>query len=127
VDVLVAKTVRAARDHKVRTVFLAGGVAANKALRDGLAETMASVLPSVRYVQPQLAFCTDNAAMIAIAAYYNALRRKPDAWETMRVKIGWEIGRTRPIARGDVPVGPRLVPGSPEGHRFQEPGQSGTK
>ncbi len=93
VDVLVTKTVRAARAQKVKTVFLAGGVAANKALRDALANAIASELPSVRYVQPQLAFCTDNAAMIAMAAYYNALRRKPDAWPTMRVKIGWEIGR----------------------------------
>jgi N6-L-threonylcarbamoyladenine synthase len=95
VDVLVTKTVRAAREHDVRTVFLAGGVAANKALRDGLAEAMASALPDVRYIQPQIAFCTDNAAMIAMAGYYNALRRKPDAWAAMRVKIGWEIGRTK--------------------------------
>jgi N6-L-threonylcarbamoyladenine synthase len=60
VDVLVAKTVRAAAEHRVGQVLLAGGVAANGRLRQALID--ASPLP---VVAPALSLCTDNAAMIA--------------------------------------------------------------
>ncbi|MDI3339572.1 MAG: tRNA (adenosine(37)-N6)-threonylcarbamoyltransferase complex transferase subunit TsaD [Sphaerobacter sp.] len=65
VDVLAEKTIRAARATGAATVLLAGGVAANKLLRRRL--TGALGIP-VRYPPPVL--CTDNAAMIAGAAYY---------------------------------------------------------
>jgi len=64
-DVLVSKTVAAARDHKVKQILLAGGVAANRRLRQWLVE--ASPIP-VRI--PALSLCTDNAAMIAACGYY---------------------------------------------------------
>lgn len=65
VEVLVEKTARAARDYRVAMVLLAGGVAANALLRRRLTE---AVSVPVRYPPPVL--CTDNAAMIAGAAYY---------------------------------------------------------
>ncbi len=72
IDVQVAKAVRAVRECGVRTFCLAGGVAANEALRDALTAAFGplGVLVSV----PPLTFCTDNAAMIAAAAHYR-LRR----------------------------------------------------
>ncbi len=65
VDVLVSKTVRAAEEFDARTVLLAGGVAANGALRDTLIAR--SPVP-VRY--PPIRLCTDNAAMVGAAAYF---------------------------------------------------------
>lgn len=65
VDALVDKTVRAAREYKVTEILLAGGVSANQALRREMKAR--SELP-VRY--PPLSLCTDNAAMIAAAAYH---------------------------------------------------------
>ena len=69
VDVLATKTVRAAQDLGVRQVLLAGGVAANKPLRERLRAELAPLDIELSY--PPIAFCTDNAAMIASAAYFH--------------------------------------------------------
>lgn len=66
IDVLVTKTVKAARAYGVRQVLLAGGVAANRGLRMELERKMAA-LEGVELVIPPLSLCTDNAAMIAAA------------------------------------------------------------
>ena len=66
VDVLSEKTARAAQEFGVRTVIVAGGVAANGALR---AELQARCAVPVRW--PPISLCTDNAAMIGAAAFYH--------------------------------------------------------
>lgn len=65
VEILVEKTARAAQAHGATEVFLAGGVSANQRLRQAMKKQ--TELP-VRY--PPLNLCTDNAAMIAAAAYH---------------------------------------------------------
>lgn len=66
VDVLVTKTVRAAQVFKAKEILVAGGVSANKALRDAfLAQKEFTV-----HIPP-LYLCTDNAAMIAAAGYFH--------------------------------------------------------
>jgi N6-L-threonylcarbamoyladenine synthase len=65
VDVLVAKTVAAARERRVKQILLAGGVASNELLRNWLVTH--SPLP---VLVPQPILCTDNAAMIAACGYY---------------------------------------------------------
>ncbi|HXW77741.1 MAG TPA: tRNA (adenosine(37)-N6)-threonylcarbamoyltransferase complex transferase subunit TsaD [Candidatus Eremiobacteraceae bacterium] len=79
VDALCAKTLRAARELGVQTVALAGGVAANSALRARLREDGARA--GLRVLVPPAAYCTDNAAMIAAAAFYRgaASRVAPEA------------------------------------------------
>jgi len=72
VDVQVAKTVRAATDHRVAAVVLAGGVAANPALREGLRAALAHA--DVDLVVPPIGLCTDNASMIAAAAHDHVAR-----------------------------------------------------
>lgn len=69
VDVLVQKALRAIDQTGVKTLLLAGGVAANQLLRQTLDQTLAQ--RSVRLVFPPPLFCTDNGAMIAVAGYYH--------------------------------------------------------
>ena len=73
VDVLVEKTARAAEEHEVTAVHIAGGVSANRALRREMA---AALEIPVRY--PPLILCTDNAAMIAAAAHQHFIRGERD-------------------------------------------------
>lgn len=65
IDVLTEKTYRAAKDHQVKQVIIAGGVAANKGLRASLEEKFKE--ESIRLSIPPLWLCTDNAAMIGAA------------------------------------------------------------
>lgn len=66
VDVLITKTVRAAKDHQVSSILLGGGVVANLRLRAKLRE----MWPGELFI-PEIKLSTDNAAMIAAAAFYN--------------------------------------------------------
>lgn len=65
VEVLTAKTLRAAKEFNVIQVIAAGGVSANKGLRKSLEETFAN--EGIPFYVPPLPLCTDNAAMIAAA------------------------------------------------------------
>ena len=71
-DVLVEKTVRAAVEHGVDTILLAGGVAANGTLRQQLQK--AAEVHQIQVHYPPVSFCTDNAAMIGAAAHYKAVK-----------------------------------------------------
>jgi N6-L-threonylcarbamoyladenine synthase len=66
VDVLVAKSLRALKETGLRRLVIAGGVGANRMLRQRLDAGCRSVGARVHY--PPLALCTDNGAMIALAA-----------------------------------------------------------
>lgn len=63
VDMLVDKTVKAAREHNLKEIVLAGGVAANSRLRQKMKET--AEVYGIKVFCPSIRFCTDNAAMIA--------------------------------------------------------------
>lgn len=72
IDVLVGKTMRAAKEYEVNQLILAGGVAANKGLRSTLKEAVATELPDVDFVIPPFKLCGDNAAMIGAAGFIEA-------------------------------------------------------
>ncbi|MDN6161555.1 MAG: tRNA (adenosine(37)-N6)-threonylcarbamoyltransferase complex transferase subunit TsaD [Atopostipes sp.] len=78
IDVLVDKTIRAAKEYDVKEIILAGGVAANSGLRRNLSEAVADELENTSLKIPPLSLCGDNAAMIGAAAF---LEDKRD-WET---------------------------------------------
>ncbi len=69
VEVLVDKTIRAAKEYEVKEIILAGGVAANSGLRSALSEAVESELDDVSLAIPPLSLCGDNAAMIGAAAF----------------------------------------------------------
>ncbi|MGI6623604.1 MAG: tRNA (adenosine(37)-N6)-threonylcarbamoyltransferase complex transferase subunit TsaD [Clostridiaceae bacterium] len=71
VDVLTDHTIKAAKAEKVKTIALAGGVAANSLLRHQLEKRAKKA--GFECVFPSLVLCTDNAAMIASAGYYSYL------------------------------------------------------
>jgi N6-L-threonylcarbamoyladenine synthase len=73
IEVLVEKTLRAAEEYQVNTILMAGGVAANKALRGLMTEQAAQRGKKLFY--PSVVLCTDNAAMIAGRAYHAFLKR----------------------------------------------------
>lgn len=72
VDVLAVKTRLAAQEYHVKQVVLAGGVAANVSLRTRLERELRPL--NIRLKYPSIEFCTDNAAMIASAAFFHLLR-----------------------------------------------------
>ncbi len=68
VDVLVSHTIEAAKQYGFDKVAMAGGVASNSALRDGM--RLACEKKGMKLYYPSPVLCTDNAVMIGCAAYY---------------------------------------------------------
>ncbi|HZP83464.1 MAG TPA: tRNA (adenosine(37)-N6)-threonylcarbamoyltransferase complex transferase subunit TsaD [Chthonomonadaceae bacterium] len=89
VEVLTEKLRRAARETGIRTVCVAGGVAANRGLKAAL-EAMADA-EGLRLVIPAPIFCTDNAAMIAAAGYFRLQYHAPD-------DLAFDTYATEPLA-----------------------------
>lgn len=72
VEALVIKTLKALKEYGIKTLLLAGGVAANQALRERLAAEAGRCC--FKLFTPQLLYCTDNAAMIAKAGHERLIR-----------------------------------------------------
>ncbi|MDT2572502.1 tRNA (adenosine(37)-N6)-threonylcarbamoyltransferase complex transferase subunit TsaD [Enterococcus raffinosus] len=69
VDVLVTKTIKACKTYPVKQLIVAGGVAANRGLREKMTAMIEAELPEVNLIVPPLRLCGDNAAMIGAAAH----------------------------------------------------------
>lgn len=78
VDVLVDNAIRAAKDYHMDRLAIAGGVASNGALRAAM--EAACEKESIRFYRPSPIFCTDNAAMIGVAAYYEYQKGTRHGW-----------------------------------------------
>lgn len=90
VDVLTEKTSRASQELKVKTVMLAGGVAANQKLRQTL-EARIKKLGQITFLKPNIQFCTDNAVMVALAGYFHALKKDFTPWQKLKADPNWEL------------------------------------
>ncbi|MEF3317237.1 tRNA (adenosine(37)-N6)-threonylcarbamoyltransferase complex transferase subunit TsaD [Peptoniphilus grossensis] len=76
VDVLLEKSFRLAREKKMDKIVLCGGVSANSRIREAFEERGGE--ENIKIFYPELKLCTDNAAMIASAAYYEYMAGKVD-------------------------------------------------
>ncbi len=72
IDALVSKTMLAAKDYHMKQVAIAGGVAANSSLLEAMAEACRK--HGYKFYHPSKILCTDNAAMIGAAAYFEYIK-----------------------------------------------------
>lgn len=79
VDVLVDNAIRAAKDYHMDRLAIAGGVASNGVLRAAM--EAACEKEGIRFYRPSPIFCTDNAAMIGVAAYYEYRKGTRHGWD----------------------------------------------
>lgn len=85
VDVLLTKTLKAAREFDVKEIVVAGGVSANSALREAFLNQQDFPVQI-----PKLSLCTDNAAMVASAGYFHYLQGQNDPLD-MDVNPTWPL------------------------------------
>lgn len=78
-DVLIEHSMMAIDEFQIKKFAIAGGVASNSALRNGMKE--ACIKKGVDFFYPSPIFCTDNAAMIGVAAYYEYMAGRRDGWD----------------------------------------------
>ncbi|MDD5172585.1 MAG: tRNA (adenosine(37)-N6)-threonylcarbamoyltransferase complex transferase subunit TsaD [Patescibacteria group bacterium] len=88
IDVLIYKTIKAVKKHQAKSIFLSGGVAANRELREQLRDSVEKLSPQRNFLVPPNNLCTDNAAMIAAAGVirYGMLSLK----QKKGLKNGWK-------------------------------------
>lgn len=79
VDVLVSNAMQAARDRNIKKFAIAGGVASNSALRASMKQACAE--NGIDFYYPSPILCTDNAAMIGCAAYYEYRKGMRSGWD----------------------------------------------
>ena len=79
VDVLVSRAITAAKEYGYKKLAIAGGVASNSALRAAMKE--ACDKNGITFYHPSPIFCTDNAAMIGAAAYYEYKKGNRSGWD----------------------------------------------
>jgi N6-L-threonylcarbamoyladenine synthase len=98
-DVLIGKTMRAAKIHHPKTILLAGGVSANIQLQQQLAKKIEADLPETKFIFPALDFQLDNAGMIATAAFFRyQVETHPEkllsTWKKMSTKANLKLETT---------------------------------
>lgn len=95
IDVLIEKTIRAAKEYRAKTVILSGGVAANDELRKQFQEKIRDTKYQIRdtnFLVPPKILCTDNAAMISMAGYFKYLYGKPKtSWKNIKADANLRI------------------------------------
>ncbi len=90
IDVLIQKTKKAAQQHGVHAILLSGGVSANAMLREKL-QALCDEL-NMQCVMPELKYTTDNAAMIAAAAYFKYQKEGASDWDSLTMDANLRMG-----------------------------------
>ena len=91
IDVLIGKTIKAAKKYDAKTIMLSGGVSANRELGTQLANSVKNKLKAVNFLIPAPEYTTDNAAMVAAAAAFKIRRQKPTTFSRLRVDSGLQL------------------------------------
>lgn len=79
IDVLVGNAMHAVKEYGLNKFAIAGGVASNGTLREAMREACEE--NEIEFYHPSPIFCTDNAAMIGVAAYYEYLSGTRHGWD----------------------------------------------
>lgn len=93
IDVLVAKTMKAAKEYKPKTIILGGGVSANPKLRQTLQVEITKQFPDTSFQIPELKYAMDNGAMIAVAGYYHAIQKEFTSWKKIKADPNWRLAK----------------------------------
>ena len=93
VDTLVTKSLRALEATGLDALVVSGGVSANRRLRERM--TDAAARRGTRVYYPRLEFCTDNAAMIAVAGHARLVAGERDS-DGIRARAQWPLATLRP-------------------------------
>ncbi len=92
IDVLIKKTIKAAKDYSAKSIILSGGVAANNELRKQLQTAINNQQSIINFFVPLKNLCTDNAAMIAVTAYLKTIGgQAPDNWQKITAQPNLRI------------------------------------
>ncbi|MCB9803143.1 tRNA (adenosine(37)-N6)-threonylcarbamoyltransferase complex transferase subunit TsaD [Candidatus Nomurabacteria bacterium] len=94
VELLVKKTIKAAQEFQVKSIMIAGGVSANQLLREELKKESTKI--SLPLFYPELKYTGDNAAMIAVAAYYGLQNKNK------KILKGEEIFSAKPLSNWQI-------------------------
>lgn len=89
IEVLTQKTIRAAKEYKIKTVILGGGVSANKQLRKTLSKKVSEELKNVEYKVAPVSISGDNALMIALAAFFTGQKKN---WKKAKAEANLQLG-----------------------------------
>ncbi len=90
-DVLIKKTINAAKYYRSHTIILGGGVSANQELRKQLKEKIERDIPDTNYIIPDSSLSTDNALMIAVTGYFH--KNKKASWQKIKVNANLRISK----------------------------------
>jgi len=91
IDVLITKTIKAAKEYRVKTVLLSGGVAANQELRQQITKKIKKELVKAKLYIPSPKLCTDNGAMIAAVAYYKKRPTLKQSWSKVEAQANLKL------------------------------------
>ena len=94
IDVLIKKTIKAAKDYKVKSIILGGGVTANKELRKQFQQRIEKENSRFKLHISSPEYCTDNATMVAATAYFQkTIKGQPlDNWQNIKAQPNLRVG-----------------------------------
>ncbi len=93
IDVLIHKTIKAAKDYGVKSIILGGGVASNNELKKQLAKKIKKEIPNSSFLVPSPDLCTDNAVMIAVTGFFRFLLKNKN-WKKIEANANLRIDKT---------------------------------
>ena len=91
IDVLLKKTMMAAKKFKVKSIILGGGVAANNELRKQFNYKLKTINYKLNFLVPPKNFCTDNAVMVGITGYFHYSKGESRNWQKISVNANLRI------------------------------------
>jgi len=91
-DVLTTKTLRAVKKYSPKTVIFAGGVSADKYIRETLIQKIQKFDPQIRVRLPAPKYGMDNATMIALASIHHIQKQDFTPWQSLAPDPNWHIG-----------------------------------